>query len=151
MSKAFDLRTQIKAAIVAADIGLVAGDVVIERQHDFLNQLDQLVVATSNSVLCRIAPARGKNINPAAATLRWDTTLVVSLWTMTALTSGAQPEEDIHEGLMDALHHAVMTVHADSARASHQRLMVTDFFEVDDFEFLRRDTIVETEFVTPRT
>lgn len=149
MSRAYQLRQQIKARIVEAVAGISESDVIIDRQHDILSAIAQTVATASNGVAITILPMRAQTVDPRSKSLKLDTTITIAMWTK-PLIAGAltdQPEEDIHEALMDALHHHECTVLDNGARRFKQRLMVTGFNEVDDPEYLRRNTTVITELL----
>lgn len=149
MSRAYQLREQIKARIVAAVPGISADDVIIDRQHDILGAIAQTVSTAKNGVCITILPMRAQTVDPRSKKLLLDTTMTVAMWTKPLLAGDLteQPEEDIHEALMDALHHHECVILDNDARRFKQRLMVTGFSEVNDPEYLRRDTTIITELL----
>lgn len=148
MSRAYQLRQQIRDRIVAEVAGVTADDVIIDRQHDILSAIAMAVSSATNGVAITILPARGKTRDQRSRALVLDTTVTVAMWTKPLLAGELtdQPEEDIHEAVMDALHHHVCEI-VIAERSYGQRLMVVEFFEVDDPEYLRRDTIITTDLV----
>lgn len=147
-SRAYDLRTQIKTRLTAAVTGLVAAQIIIDRQHDILSAIANTVATASNGIAVTIQPMRGRAVDPDSEILYVDSTIIVSMWTSPVLAGALtdQPEEEIHEDIMQALHHFALAVHDTSARQCWQKLKVTGWEEVDDAEYLRRDTIIISEF-----
>lgn len=145
MSAAYNLRTQIKAAIVTANIGLVADDIVIDRQQDILAAVAQTVAIASNGVALTILPAAGDTVDPDSESLLMDMTLSLSLWVNPVYDLDATPEETIAEALMTTLHHAELAVHTIANREVWQRLKVLGFADVNDPEYLRREIRLQTE------
>lgn len=129
--------------------GVTEDDVIIDRQHDILSAIATAVSTASNGVAITVQPMRATTVDPRSKKLHLDTTIVVTMWTKPLLAGELtdQPEEDIHEALLDALHHHECEILANDARRFKQRLMVTGFNEVDDPDYLRRDTTIITELL----
>lgn len=145
MSKVLDLRTAIKTALVDAEV-LAAERIVVERQTDVLAMVSQ-IVAQTGAVALTIAPARGVIVNADSKNPLWAVTLTLTLWTRTVLSLEETPEETVHEAMIAALHHLVIDAVQGGPGFPRQRLEVTEWREVEDPEFLRRDTTVRTRLV----
>ena len=149
MSRAYQLRQQIRERIVDQLTGVREDDVIIDRQHDILSAIATAVATASNGIAITVQPMRATTTDPRSKKLHLDTTIVVTMWTKPLLAGELtdQPEEDVHEALLDALHHHECEILSNDARRFKQRLMVTGFNEVDDPDYLRRDTTIITELL----
>lgn len=147
-SRAYDLRSQIKTRLVAEVDDLDATQIIIDREHDIMGAIETTVATATNGIALTIQPMRGVVGDPDSQQLIIDVSLVLSLWTRPIIAGALteQPEEAIHEAIMQALHHFTLTVHDAYGRAAFQKLKVLRFDEVDDAEYLRRDTIIISEF-----
>lgn len=103
MSRIYDLRADFKASIVAADLGLAPGDIIIARQADIFAEIETVVSQAENGIVLVIAAARKRNLAEKLPLPRWEVTLDFELWVTTIYTPGTMPEEDIAEGLENHL------------------------------------------------
>jgi hypothetical protein len=147
-SQAYDLRAQIKARLVDQVSGLESDAVIITRQHAILEAIDATISTVANGIAVWIRPMGATHADKRSGALLFDSSLIVSTYVRPVLIGDldAQPEEEIHEDMMRAMHGYRLAIHSHAGRVN-QRLQVARFFEVDDPEFLRRDTIVESEFL----
>ena len=148
MARSYTLRSQMKTRLAATVEGLSADQIIVERRKGLNEMIAGATAAFENGVAVTILPADGRVIDPDNETLLTDLEVVVSMWCSPVIAGlDTQPEEDIHEGILEALHHWVAAVQDQPARAAYHKLKVTGWREVDDPDYLRRDTTVVAELM----
>lgn len=136
MSKIYDLRDDLKASIVAADLGLAEDDVIIARQADIFAEIEQTVSSAENGVVLVISAARKKNLAEKLPFPRWEVTLDFELWVLPIMVADAMPEEDICEGLEN--HLSQLKLRPSSPSACAEALRVIECADIPDPDFLVR-------------
>lgn len=149
MSRAYSLKSQIKTRLAAAVSGLSAEQIIIERRKGLNEMIQAATAAFENGVAVTIEPVAGDVIDPDNEDLFTQCDLVVSMWCSPILAGDLdeQPEEEIHEDILEALHHFACTVHDQTGREAWQKLKVLRWAEVDDPDYLRRDTVIRAELL----
>ena len=104
MSRIYDFRESIKTAIVEANLGLEADDIVVARQADIMTEISTITAKVGNGVACVIGAAKGRNKDPLSTDIDEQVTLTVELWVRPIYSPDTKPEEDIFEPLKSFLH-----------------------------------------------
>ncbi len=145
MSKLYDFREGLKAAVVAADIGLAEEDVIIERQADVLNRINTVVAKKdANGVALTIGAGSGRVLDPDGCDLDEVVTFHLHLWVLPVYNMGTMPEEDIFEPLKKLLHG--LDVSGEN-RHCLMDMRVVSWKEVPDPQYLVREIVLEQRII----
>jgi hypothetical protein len=98
MSKLFDLRDQLKADIVAADIGWVDDSIIIKRQTDLWNDIGTAISAAKHGAALHIGVASGTSTDQYA--LEMELTMPFTILCTPQVLPDQFPEEDLWEDLV---------------------------------------------------
>lgn len=129
---------------MAANLGLSAEDVVIERKTDLMTEIETLTAKSdSNGVAMTIGTSKGRTVDPDDDELDMELTLTIQLWVQTLYNPDAKPEEDISEDLMRLLHGLKL---GDNDHY-YRELRVTGFDDVADPDFLLREIYLKQRTV----
>ena len=102
MSKLYDFRSDLAAAIVAADIGWTADTIIILRQGDLWNAVATAINGSGNGAVLHIGIAEGKASEEAG--LEMDITVPLTILCLPQVEPDAKPEEDLWEALVKFVH-----------------------------------------------
>lgn len=102
MSKLYDMRADLAAAIIAADIGFSADNIILKRQTDLWNDVATALATIDNGVVLHIGIAEGSSTEPDG--LEMELTLPLTILCLPQLAEDATPEEDIWQALVQSVH-----------------------------------------------
>lgn len=99
MSRLYDLRRALADAIIAADIGWTADNVIIRRQADLWNDLATAIATSADGVALHIGIAEGAATPKHRRGL--ELTIPLTIVALPQTDADARPEEDLWEDLVD--------------------------------------------------
>ena len=102
MSKLYDFRSDLAAAIVAADIGWTADTIIILRQGDLWNAVATAIETSANGAVLHIGIAEGTASEEAG--LELDISVPLTILCLPQVEEDAKPEEDLWEALVQFVH-----------------------------------------------
>lgn len=102
MSQLYDLRTDLAAAIVAANLGWAADDIILKRQTDVWNDVATALATSRSATVLHLGIAEGAATEESG--LEMELTLPVTIVCLPQLVEGATPEEDLWEALVQFIH-----------------------------------------------
>ncbi len=102
MSKLYDMRAALKAAIIAADIGWVDATIIIKRQGSYWNDVATAISSAKHGAVLHIGVAAGEATEEES--LEMDLTIPVTIICKPQVLKSARPEEDLWEDLVVFLH-----------------------------------------------
>lgn len=102
MSSLFNLRQALADAIVAADLGWAAGDIILKRQTDVWNDVATAIATSATGTVLHLGIAEGAATEEAG--LEMDLTMPVSIVCLPQVEAGTTPEEDLWEALVKFIH-----------------------------------------------
>lgn len=100
MSKLYDLRAALAAAIIAEGMGFTADNTIILRKGDLWNDLATAIASAKNGLALHIGIAEGAAEGDDGARGPISLTIPVTILTAPALDDGVTPEEDVWEALV---------------------------------------------------
>ena len=146
MSKLKDYRRAIKAELVAQEI-FPAEQIIVDRQADEWEVIDQAFAMAKTGVVLHIAEASGTNTDPDDADLQLSVDVVLTLFCEPTYTpeSGDEgntdwPEEDAWEAMVKALHGKVLLPEMVSGHCYEKLRMVSWSHVPNDFQYYARAT-----------
>lgn len=104
MSKIREFREALAAHLVANVPGLVAGDIVVERNRSLGEMIARNVVQATKGLCVTIGPGRCRNIDEEAPSLVMDSFHTVTLWVTPIYQNGLFPEDSLFWPMMVACH-----------------------------------------------
>lgn len=114
MSKLFDYRKNLKTAIVDADIGWTAAEVILKRTASLWNDVATAIQASANGAVLHIGVASGERADDD--NLLTEITLPITILCLPQVENGADadedtagPEEDLWEDLVTFIDTLVTT------------------------------------------
>lgn len=108
MSKLYDMRQDLAAAIIAANIGWDESTVIIQRQTDLWNNVATAMATASNGAVLHIGVAEGRAQDDYELLL--DLSLTLTIICLPEVQPDATPEEELWENLVLFIHGHLPTV-----------------------------------------
>lgn len=102
MSKLYDMRADLAAAIIAANIGWTAQTILIKRQADLWNDVATAIHCSKSGAILHIGIAEGKSTEDNS--LEMDVTIPLTILCLPQVEEDATPEEDLWEALVQKVH-----------------------------------------------
>ena len=138
MSKFLDMRTALKASLIAADIGWEEENVIINRQGSLFNDLATALNASKHGVALHIGVASGSSTEDED--LEMDLTIPLTIVCLPEVVDGATPEEDLWEGLVRHVHDLRLGYDLHSDRFRFKGFLDLDIRADDGTSYLGRQT-----------
>ena len=102
MSKLYDMRADLAASIIAADIGWTADTIILKRQTDLWNDVATSICASAAGAVLHIGVAEGRSSEEDG--LELEITVPLTILCLPQVEEGATPEEDLWEALVSHVH-----------------------------------------------
>lgn len=102
MSKLYDIRADLAASIIAANIGWTADDIILKRQTDLWNDVATVVGSNKHGIALHIGIAEGTSTE--AAGLEMEITIPLTILCLPQVVEGATPEEDLWQAMVQHIH-----------------------------------------------
>ncbi len=143
MSKLYDMRAALKAAILTALPDWTDETVIIKRQGAFWNAVASSIAAAKNGAVLHIGVASGKPTEEDS--LEMELSIPLTIICKPQVSKTATPEEDLWEDLVFAVHDLRLT----EAGLYHYRLIFDGFQDIDieangGTAYLGRQTLFKT-------
>jgi len=102
MSKLYDLRADLAASIIAANIGFTAKNIILKRQTDLWNDVATTLAIDDLGIVLHIGIAEGAASEPDS--LEVDLTIPLTILCLPQVVEGSDPEEDVWQALVQHVH-----------------------------------------------
>jgi len=102
MSKLYDLRADLAASIIAANIGFSADNIILKRQTDLWNDVATALAGLGNGLVLHIGIAEGASTEPDS--LEMELTIPLTILCLPQVAEDATPEEDVWQALVEHVH-----------------------------------------------
>jgi hypothetical protein len=102
MSKLYDLRAELAASIIAANIGFTAENIILKRQTDLWNDVATVLAVDALGLVLHIGIAEGAASEPDS--LELDLTIPLTILCLPQIAEGTTPEEDVWQALVQHVH-----------------------------------------------
>lgn len=102
MSQLYDMRADLAAAIVAAEIGWTADTIILKRQTDLWNDVATAVELSASRAVLHLGVAEGTSTEDEG--LEIEMSIPLTILCLPELEEGATPEEDLWEALVTFMH-----------------------------------------------
>jgi hypothetical protein len=140
MSKLFSKRESLAAAIVAADIGWTAEQIVLKRQTDLWNDVSTAIASAKHGCVLHLGFPAGESADDDELEIRLNMTLTII--TLPQVVEGEVPEEDLWEDLVRFVHNLELDGAPFSYRLKFKSFADTEY-EADGISYLGRQTVFE--------
>lgn len=102
MSKLYDIRADLAASIIAADLGFSADNIIIKRQVDLWNDVATSIAASKDGIVLHIGVAEGSSLEDEE--LEIEASIPLTILCLSQVDEDAKPEEDVWEALVRHVH-----------------------------------------------
>lgn len=102
MSKLYDLRADLAASIIAANIGFTGDNIILKRQTDLWNDVATVLAVNELGIVLHIGIAEGAASEPDG--LELDLTIPLTILCLPQVAADATPEEDVWQALVQHVH-----------------------------------------------
>lgn len=102
MSKLYDIRADLAASIIAANIGFTADNIIIKRQVDLWNDVASSIAASKDGIVLHIGVAEGSSLEDEE--LEIQASMPLTILCLPQVDEDATPEEDVWEALVLHVH-----------------------------------------------
>ena len=102
MSKLYDMRADLAASIIAANIGWTADTIVLKRQTDLWNDVATAISSSASGAVLHIGVAEGSASEEDG--LELEITVPLTILCLPEVDPDATPEEDLWEDLVTHVH-----------------------------------------------